>query len=73
MSNQQNKTEKKVLHLTTEELAARYRMHPTSVANWRVSGQGPKYIKAGKRVLYPLNEVEAWEAERVHRSTADES
>jgi len=49
-------------HFTSEELAARYNMHPKSVANWRAQGIGPKYIKVKNRVLYKPEDVEIWEA-----------
>jgi len=49
-------------HFTTEELAERYDMHPKSVANWRLQGAGPKYVKVGKRIFYKPEDVEMWEA-----------
>jgi hypothetical protein len=55
--------------LTTEELAARWKMHPKSLANWRVSGEGPRYIKLGKRVLYDVADIEAWEQKNKKKST----
>lgn len=48
-------------HLSTKELAARWQMSVGHLANWRSSGGGPRYIKFGRRVLYPLAEVEAYE------------
>jgi hypothetical protein len=30
---------------------------------------GPRYLKIGSRVVYPLEFVEAWEARQVHAST----
>jgi hypothetical protein len=29
-------------------------------ANWRCLGKGPRYIKAGGRVLYRLSDLDAW-------------
>lgn len=55
--------------LTSEELAARWRMHPGSLSNWRQQGKGPKFLKIGSRVFYRVSDVEAYEAEQVHRST----
>jgi len=57
-----------VTHLTVKELAARLRRKEQTLANWRVSGVGPKFIP-GRPVLYPLVEVEAWERANVVRST----
>lgn len=55
-------------HLTAKELAERLRRKEQTLANWRVSGEGPKFIP-GRPVLYPLAEVEAWERANVVRST----
>lgn len=58
------------VHLTPRELAARLGLHVVTLANWRVKGRGPKYVKAGKAVRYPLSRVEAWELERTRANTA---
>jgi hypothetical protein len=54
------------VHLTTLELADRLKMCPGSLANWRRQGKGPKYIKFGSKVLYPMEEIKAWEKEHMH-------
>jgi hypothetical protein len=33
-----------------------------TLANWRVQGKGPPYVKLGSKVLYPIDKLEAWEA-----------
>lgn len=48
-------------HLTTEDLAKRLHMSPGTLRNWRIKNLGPRYIKSGKKVLYPAQEVETWE------------
>lgn len=55
--------------LTAEELAVRWSIHPHTLANWRSQGSGPKYLKLGKRVLYPFDEVEAFEKQQLKTST----
>lgn len=49
--------------LTIEELVARWKgtVAKKTLANWRVQGRGPKFVKAGKAVLYPLSAVEKYE------------
>ena len=42
---------------TTEEAAALIRVAPKTLENWRVLGKGPKFIKAGGRVLYSASDV----------------
>lgn len=54
-------------HLTAKELAERLHRKPQTLANWRVSGDGPGFIP-GRPVLYPLAEVEAWERANVVQS-----
>ena len=52
-------------YLTPRELAARWRniVSLSTLDNWRSSAnRGPRYVKIGGRVLYPLAEVEAYEA-----------
>lgn len=43
--------------LTTEEVAEIYRTAPSTVRYWRHVGKGPKGIKRGRRVLYPMSGV----------------
>lgn len=50
--------------MTTEELAARWRTTPVGIAAQRYRGVGPRGYRIGKRVLYRLADVEAWEASR---------
>lgn len=56
--------------LTTEELAARWRMSPGGIKNLRNSGQPhPKYMKHGTSrnapVRYPLDEVVKFESKHM--------
>lgn len=46
-------------YLTAKELAERWRfiVSLSTLDNWRSQGRGPRYFKAGGRVLYPLAEV----------------
>jgi len=54
------------LKLTPAELVQRWRsrVNMRTLANWRSSGQGPRYEKIGGRVLYPLRFVEDYERNR---------
>lgn len=56
--------------LTQISLAARWQLSPRTLEQWRWLGIGPKYLKIGGRVIYPLAFVEAFEAGRVHQNTA---
>jgi hypothetical protein len=50
-------------YLTLPELAERFRTTVSVVRYWRHQGYGPKGIKVGARVLYPVAEVERFECE----------
>lgn len=59
------------MHLTTHETASRLRVRVTTLANWRVRGDGPRFIKMGRKVLYPMVEIEAFEQRQLRASTSD--
>ncbi|NIH81708.1 helix-turn-helix transcriptional regulator [Amycolatopsis viridis] len=50
-------------YLVTAELAERYRTAESTVRYWRMIGYGPKGVKVGRKVLYPLAEVERFDQE----------
>lgn len=52
--------------LTPQALAERWQgqISLVTLATWRSRKLGPKYIKIGGRVLYPLDGVEEWEKKR---------
>ena len=43
------------------ELAARWGMSPKTLQRWRTINVGPEYLKLGKKVMYPLADVEDYE------------
>jgi excisionase family DNA binding protein len=56
--------------LTTEELAKRMRVNPSTVRRWRLDDVGPRYLRVGTVYRYPISAVEAWIAESVRGSIA---
>lgn len=42
----------------------------STIAKWRMSGRGPRYIKAGARVLYDRADLDAWLETRKRQNTA---
>jgi hypothetical protein len=50
-------------YLTAEEVSERYRgeISVGTLANWRAMRIGPTFVKIGKAVLYPLDELDAWD------------
>ena len=61
-----------VQYLTPTELAARYKGSITvrTLANWRSTGNGPRFTKIGGRVLYPTDAVIEWEKSRTKSDAA---
>ena len=49
--------------LTAEEVSERYRgsVSVGTLRNWRAMKIGPTFVKIGKAVLYPTNELDAWD------------
>ncbi|MDF2118376.1 helix-turn-helix domain-containing protein [Roseiarcaceae bacterium H3SJ34-1] len=54
-------------YLTAEEVSERYRggISVGTLRNWRAMRVGPTYIKIGKAVLYPIDELEAWDQKNI--------
>jgi hypothetical protein len=50
--------------LNQVELGRRWSMSHRTLERWRWEGQGPRYLKVGGRVLYRLEDIEAFEAPR---------
>jgi predicted site-specific integrase-resolvase len=58
-------------HLNQIELAARWNISHRTLERWRWSGEGPRYIKIGGRVVYRLEDVEDYEKEQIRASTTN--
>lgn len=52
-------------HLDTRQLAARWAMAPSTLANQRALREGCPFLKLGGHVVYRLADVEAFEASRL--------
>ena len=59
-------------HLTQLDLARRWRLSPRTLERWRWIGEGPQFLKVGKRICYRLEDVEAYEAQNLHTVTSGE-
>ena len=57
--------------LTTDEVADRYRTSSATVRYWRHVGEGPTGTKFGRRVLYALSDVLAWEKDQREQQLQD--
>lgn len=63
-------TERPIKHLNQIELSRRWSISPRTLERWRWLGQGPRYLKIGGRVVYRLEEIEAFETQQTRASTA---
>ena len=45
---------------TPIEVAEKYNIAVGTLANWRSQGRGPEYVKYGRKVLYPVSEMDRW-------------
>jgi Helix-turn-helix domain len=56
-------------HFSQRDLAYRLKLSPRTLEGWRWRGTGPRFVKAGGRVLYRLEDVEAFEATQLRQRT----
>jgi len=59
-----------VRHLNQIELSRRWNLSARTLERWRWLGQGPQFLKIGGRVVYRLEDIEAFEAEQVRTASA---
>jgi predicted Zn-dependent protease with MMP-like domain len=57
-------------YLTTEEVAERYRTVASTVRYWKHTGYIPGAVKRGRRTLYPVAVLDAWDAEQTGGAAA---
>ena len=57
-------------NLNQVELAARFKISPRTLERWRWTGEGPAFLKIGGRVIYRLEDVEAFENAQRFESTS---
>jgi hypothetical protein len=58
-------------HLNQIELADRWSISPRTLERWRWLGRGCRFVKIGGRVVYRMQDVEAFEAEQTRASTSE--
>ena len=58
-------------HMNQIELAARLNISPRTLERWRWTGEGPRFMKVGGRVVYRLEDVEGYEDSQLRNSTAE--
>lgn len=68
---ERKEAEMKETHLNQLELAVRWRISHRTLERWRWTGEGPKFLKVGGRVVYRLSDVEEYEQSIVRSSTSN--
>lgn len=60
------------LYMTPQQVCEYLGGHlsPRTMANWRSSNQGPAYVKAGGKILYPVSSVTEWLSKRTMAGTS---
>jgi excisionase family DNA binding protein len=58
--------------LTVKEAAEYLRLSKATLDIWRTAGKGPRFIKAGKRVLYDSRDLDRWLDGNKRSSTSDQ-
>jgi predicted DNA-binding transcriptional regulator AlpA len=59
-------------YLPESALCEEYPFSPRTVQRWRATGEGPPYIRVGRRILYRRSDVEAWLSSQTFCHRADE-
>ena len=57
--------------LTAEAAAERLLIAAGTLANWRVLGGGPPFVRVGRSIRYRVADLDAWLDARTARSTAE--
>ena len=58
-------------YLDTEEAAAWVGLSPKTLQRMRVTGDGPPYVKWGRRVIYDRTDLDDWMGRRKRRFTGE--
>ena len=53
------------------DLSERWGISPKTLERWRVLGIGPCFLKLGGKVVYRLEDVEAYERQSLRQSTSE--
>jgi hypothetical protein len=70
---EQRVAQKETVFLTTGEAASLLRIAVSTLSRWRVAGDGPTFLKFGRRVLYAHDDLIAGAKQQSHASTSASS
>ena len=55
-----------IKHFNQVELSRRWSLSPRTLERWRWLRQGPTYLKIGGRIVYRVEDIEAYESSSLH-------
>jgi hypothetical protein len=55
--------------LDNEQAAHYLKLSPRTLDRQRLTGEGPRFRKFGRRVVYAIEDLEAWANEHIYRCT----
>jgi len=58
------------IHLTQNDVAARWHISPRTLERWRWEGIGPPHLKIGGRILYRIVDTDAYEQNALRQETS---
>jgi hypothetical protein len=64
------KAESNALVYTPEQAAPLIVSTPGTMARWRRTGKGPRFIRVGKKIAYRRSDLEAWLDGQTYSNTA---
>jgi hypothetical protein len=56
---------------TIQETASQLRLAEGTLANWRVKGKGPAFVRVGGKICYRDEDIEAFISDGSRRSTSE--
>ncbi len=57
--------------MCAKEAAAYVGLHCSTLAKYRMSGEGPIFLKLGRKVIYEQHALDSWMGNRAHSSTSE--
>jgi hypothetical protein len=61
------------IYLTESDFCSQYLVKPRTAQRWRISGDGPPFVRVGpRRIAYRFSDCERWAAGRTFAHRAEE-
>ena len=58
-------------HLTQKDLAERWNVSVRTLERWRSLGEGPRFLRLGRRIVYRHADVESFERAHLNMTAED--